>query len=105
MLLEKLNSAELYTEKARAYFGLKKFDECLNLSDKAISIDQGNPNAHNYRGNAWYGKKEYDKAAEDYTKAIQLNPDYVFHTVTVEMHGMGKKNMTKPLKIIPGLFN
>jgi hypothetical protein len=29
---------------------------------------------HDFRGDAWYEKKEYDKAISDYSEAIRLNP-------------------------------
>ena len=33
--------------------------------------------AYYNRGNAYYYKRNYDKAVEDYTEAIRLNPNYV----------------------------
>jgi tetratricopeptide (TPR) repeat protein len=32
--------------------------------------------AHNYRGYSWHGKGQFARAIEDYTRAIQLMPDY-----------------------------
>ena len=34
------------------------------------------PSAYSNRGNAWYNKKEFDKAIADYTEAIRLDPEY-----------------------------
>ena len=33
------------------------------------------PSAYHSRGDAWYAKKEYDKAIADYTEAIRLDPE------------------------------
>jgi tetratricopeptide (TPR) repeat protein len=32
--------------------------------------------AFTYRGNAYFGKGQYDRAIEDYDQAIRLNPNY-----------------------------
>lgn len=32
---------------------------------------------YNNRGNAYLGLKQYERAIQDYDKAIQLNPNYV----------------------------
>jgi len=44
--------------------------------DKAIRLDPKSARAYYNRGNAWYAKKEYDKAIADYGEAIRLDPKY-----------------------------
>lgn len=109
--LENNKSAELYTEKARAYSGLNQPDECFSLSEKALSINPNYSNAYNYRGNAYTFKNEYDKAIENYTKAIQLNPDYYtayFNRANAwynkKEHNKAIEDYTKTIHLDPSKF-
>lgn len=54
----------------------KKYDEILSLlTDEKIERDYAKADLYIWRGNAWYNKKEYDKAIVDYTKVIDVNPN------------------------------
>jgi tetratricopeptide (TPR) repeat protein len=52
----------------------KIIDACTSAI-KSKSLTSGNlALAYYYRANAWFGKKDYDKAIVDYTKAVSLDP-------------------------------
>lgn len=52
----------------------KIIDACT-FAIKSKSLTSGNlALAYYYRANAWFRKKDYNKAVSDYTKAINLNP-------------------------------
>ncbi|KST69208.1 tetratricopeptide repeat protein, partial [Mastigocoleus testarum] len=46
----------------------------INHYSKEIQNNPKNAENYNNRGNAYYNKKEYDKAIADYSQAIKLNP-------------------------------
>ena len=83
---------------------------------QAIQINQnwGNPSgtyfglstAYNNRGNAYYDLKDYQKAIADYTKAIELKPDYATAyynrgSAHDDLKDYQKVNITLRRKILP----
>jgi tetratricopeptide (TPR) repeat protein len=74
------NSPEESVRRIGSYFvklsGLDKvrYDKAIADYNKAIEINPNLPDAHNYRGLAYYRKGHYDKAISDFNKAIELNP-------------------------------
>jgi len=54
---------------------LKKLEEAARK--EAARKAELDPNTHFNRGKTNYDKKDYDRAITDFTKAIQLDPDYV----------------------------
>jgi len=77
-LLKQYNNAALYAWRARAYSALNEIEFTFLYADKAIEIDPSFPLSYFVRGNAWYEKKEYDKAINDHTKAIALDEKYAY---------------------------
>ncbi|NOU18747.1 MAG: tetratricopeptide repeat protein [Bacteroidales bacterium] len=75
-LLEKLNDADLYVEKAHAHHGLYENDFCENAVDKALVINPNQAKANHYKGNIYVDLKKYDEAIRYYNKAIESNPKY-----------------------------
>src|SRR5450432_4220249 len=71
-LLEQLKNAALYEWLARAHDELSEKELAFLYANKAISIDASFPLPYNTRGNVWFDKKEYDKATNEYGKAITL---------------------------------
>ena len=71
-LLERHKNAALYEWLARAYDELNEKELAFLYANKAISIDASFPLPYNTRGNVWFDKKEYDKATNEYSKAITL---------------------------------
>ena len=72
------NDAKLYTERAKRFFNLKKYDECIEDCERAISLDPDSTDAYNNRGSVYYNQEDYEKALADYNKAIGIDPGYVF---------------------------
>jgi tetratricopeptide (TPR) repeat protein len=44
--------------------------------DKAIQLNPNLPDAYNFRGLAYKGKGDYNRAIADYSDAMRLNPKY-----------------------------
>ncbi len=44
-------------------------------SPKAIELNPTNDEAYNGRGSAYADRKQYEKAVEDFTRLMELNPD------------------------------
>ena len=65
------NSARAFTNKAWALNGLKKYDEALECSDKALGLDIGpfNHFALNNKAAALNGLKKYEDALKCSDKA------------------------------------
>ena len=54
-----------------------KYAESLTYLDKATSLYPKDASVLIERGNAYYFLKQYDKALEDYSNAITVNPNYL----------------------------
>jgi tetratricopeptide (TPR) repeat protein len=80
-ILETHNSADLYAEKARAFYVLKKYEFSNAAADKALSINPEHAKANNYKGNISSDNQEYTKAIAFYNKAIASDPSdaYAFN--------------------------
>lgn len=61
----------------------KKFDEAIVCYDKLITIRPGNAKAHNGKGNALYGLKDYVEAIKCYNKAIEIDPTVAVHFINL----------------------
>ena len=61
-------------EMQRAFEALQHddYDQAIYHYDEAIRLGQDNATAYNNRGWARYGKKQYDEALADFTRAIEL---------------------------------
>jgi len=68
----------LYIRRAKRAVGLQQYTEALADYNTAVKLA---PSAHYYnvRGNFFYARKAYDKAATDYRKAIELEPHVVVY--------------------------
>jgi len=65
----------LYSNLGISYYGLKKADSALLYLEKALILDPSNGNAYRFRGDIKYDDNDNKGAAEDYTKAIDYNPN------------------------------
>lgn len=71
-------TAEELLEQTRALYGANKYNEVIELLDDELLAKLKNDELYNYRGMAWNAKTEYDKAIEDYNKAITIDRDSVY---------------------------
>ena len=53
-----------------------RFDELVELINKALELEPNYPEAHNYLGNALKQKGELMAAIDSYKIALKLNPNY-----------------------------
>jgi len=83
-VLETYQSADLYAEKAQAFYRTEKKDFCSESLEKALKIDVNNAKANTYKGNIYVELKQYDKAIESFKKAIKTDSQYA-----IPYHGLG----------------
>lgn len=89
-ILEKYNNAELYAEKASAYWGIDQYENCKLMAQQALRIDNKNAKGYNSLGNISAVKKEYAKAENFYLKAIELDTKYSY-----PYNGLGNVSVAK----------
>lgn len=70
------------------------------------------PMAYNSRGQAWYNKGELEKAVEDYSTSITLNPfdPFPYNNRALVYEGLGRTeaaidDYTKAISLDPGFYN
>lgn len=73
--LGKLNSVS-YNNRAYAYMRIKKIDLALADANDSLRLDSNHAEAYDTRGTIYFrkGPNYYQKALQDYSKAILLNP-------------------------------
>jgi tetratricopeptide (TPR) repeat protein len=77
----KINTNDL-SKKAEELFKQKKFEDIIALLtdeilEKMMEKEKDKiSELYVWRGNAWYNKKNDNKATADYNKAIEINPNY-----------------------------
>ena len=75
-LLEQYKNADLYAEKAECYWRIEQVEECKKMAEAALELDDLNSKGHNYLGNVYSELKEYEKAIEQYKKAINIDLNF-----------------------------
>jgi tetratricopeptide (TPR) repeat protein len=70
---EDLESADRAVKRGDYTEAIRLGTQIINSADL---LPKGLAMVYALRGNAWYYKKEYVRAIEDYTKAIELDPKY-----------------------------
>lgn len=68
--------AELYVERAKAYWRLKKMNEGQSDLNKALALDKDYAPIYNCLGNILSDMGQNIEAIEKYTQAIKLDPKY-----------------------------
>lgn len=60
---------------AACYLKLKKYDQAIEVCNEALDMTADNAKALFRRGQAWHGKREYQKSMTDLKQALQLAPN------------------------------
>jgi tetratricopeptide (TPR) repeat protein len=68
-----------YLAKAKEKMKDEKYHEVISLCNKALKINENLPQAYSFRGNAKYNLGEYDNAADDFSHAIEKDPNEADH--------------------------
>ena len=72
----KLNNNYLaYLNMGWAYFRLKRFDKSVSIAEKMIGLNSTKCAGYSLRAASNARMKKYDKILEDYTKAIEIDPN------------------------------
>ncbi|MBL4710011.1 MAG: tetratricopeptide repeat protein [Flavobacteriales bacterium] len=68
--LQKYSNANLYTEKSKAAYGLRKDKACKKATEEALKIDKNNTSANHYLANILLIEEDYEMAQTHYNIAI-----------------------------------
>ena len=68
---------EAYREKAIALYDLKKYNESLDVLDKALLIQNNYDEGYFYKGKTLEKLNRVDDAIDAYQRALMYDPDYV----------------------------
>ena len=61
----------------------KKFEDAIDCYNRLIQLRSNNAKAHNGKGNALYGLKNYVDAINCYKKAIEIDPTVAVHFINL----------------------
>jgi len=107
-VLEAHNSADLYAEKANAYYMLGNYELSSEVAEKTLSIDPNHSKGLYYKAINYSDNAEYQKAIEYYNRAIASDPnDPILYTGLGNTYGNLKefenaiKNYQKAIEIDP----
>ena len=66
-----------YAGRGEAYFGLMRYDNAMKDFDKATLLEPSDAVPYVMRGNIHQGRKNYERAIEEYSRVIALTPEIV----------------------------
>ncbi|HSY77723.1 MAG TPA: tetratricopeptide repeat protein, partial [Bacteroidia bacterium] len=69
-------TATNYITLSLIYYGQKDYKQCIEASEKAISLDVNNYTAYNNMGSAYNMLGDWKNAADALDKALKLKPDF-----------------------------
>ncbi|KAF8980839.1 TOM (translocase of outer membrane) complex component [Entomortierella lignicola] len=72
------NYVQTYIKRGSIYMEQGDAMKTFNEFETAISIDAEDPNIYYHRGQVFFITAEYESAAKDYIKSIELEPKFVF---------------------------
>ena len=70
------NDTKAYYTRGFVYYKEREYDKAITAFSVVIKRDPTHSEAYYNRGNAYRDKVDFDKAIIDYTKAMELKPDY-----------------------------
>ena len=72
------NSDELM-ERAKTLIEKKDFNAAIQILNDVIKTNPNNGNAYQLRGNAYINLENFQAAYIDFTKALEINPNYILY--------------------------
>ncbi|MCG6158358.1 tetratricopeptide repeat protein [Rubinisphaera margarita] len=76
----------LFVERAELFAKQEKFEEAENDLELALKLDDTFAQAYVVRGEICYQRKQYDKAVEACTKALEFGQNFAAHSVCGDAH-------------------
>jgi tetratricopeptide (TPR) repeat protein len=90
--------ADVYYGRANARNALRQYDDALSDYDAAIRANPNHADAINNRGNVYqYGLHDYERAIADYTAAIGIRDDALFHANRGNAYQYGLQDISSAL--------
>lgn len=85
---------------------MKKYDQAIEILNEALEISPDNPKAFYRRGQAWHGKRDYEKSIQDLKKALQILPnDKAIISELVAVKGEIQAYHAKEKQMFSRIFN
>lgn len=72
---ERIGLTQLFSFSAACYLKKKKYDLAIEVLNEALEMAPENAKALFRRGQAFHGKREYEKSVHDLQKALQYAPN------------------------------
>jgi tetratricopeptide (TPR) repeat protein len=87
----------------------RRFSEAINAYEKSLALDPKNVNVRVDMGTCYRGVGKFDKAVEEYRKALKINPNFpnghrnLGVVLAMDLHNKeeGIKEFKKYLELVP----
>ncbi len=90
--------ADVYYLSGRCAYELKQYEPAIDQFDDALSISRDWATAYSERGRAYEALGKTDRARDDYTKAVQLEPTVAAHYLPLALMLERREKMDDALK-------
>jgi tetratricopeptide (TPR) repeat protein len=98
---ERAGDAEVWLKLGMACSGALDWNGAIAAYSRVVTIDPANATAYHNLGNVHFRRGELDLAAQNYTRALELRPDYLlaaFHLGWTERQANRSAEATKALQ-------
>lgn len=84
--------SEIYDIKARSLYRLNRYDESLEMAQKAIDADPTSTSPYEIRRATYCAMYEYEKALAEAEKVVELKPSFVsYYVLGISQYEAGRK--------------
>lgn len=98
-------NANIYFNRALAYYYLEKYSNSIEDCTIALNEDPNDFEAWYYRGMAYYKVGDFEKAISDSKKSLDLNPNYLQTYTTLGLCYSGLENHEEAIRIFDYALN